>query len=239
MCRHVAYVGPPVGLASVLLDAPHALVRQVREPRCQLPGVVNEDGWGVAWWADGQLRQHRSTVPLPDDAAGQELLRATTTSAFVAAVRRASPGASRTETGNAPFVEEGWAFSLNGFVGGYFDAGAGAGEELRAQLSPARRGRLAGDADSEVLFGLVLDRLDAGVAPADALADATVAALDAAAGRPSRLNLVLADGERVWATRHANSLFSRRGVIASEPWDDEPGWVEVPDASQVDVHPLV
>ena len=34
----------------------------------------------------------------------------------------------------------------------------GAGDALRARMMPARRAALRGDADSEVLFGLALDR---------------------------------------------------------------------------------
>lgn len=227
MCRHVAYAGDPVRLSDLLLDPPHALVHQVRAPRCQLPGVTNEDGWGVAWWdAAGVLYQHRSTTPLPDDAGGQALLRETTAGAFVAAVRRATPGAALDTSGNAPFVAGGFAFSLNGFVGGWFDAGSA--DRFRSVVSPDRAAALAGDTDSEVLFAALLDRLDAGDDPQAALGAVTGAALEAAApsGRPSRLNLLLADGERIWASRYANSLFTRPGVVASEPWDDG-NWVEV------------
>jgi glutamine amidotransferase len=231
VCRHVAYLGPPVVLASLLLDPPHALATQARAPRHQDEGVTNVDGWGVAWWdATGELHQHRSTVPLPDDAQGRDLLRRTTAGAFVAAVRRASPGLALEASGNAPFVAGGWAFSLNGFVGGWI---AGAGDALRTELSPARRAGLAGDTDTEVLFGLVLDRVDAGAAPGDALAATTAAALAAAGDRRSKLNLLLADGARVWATRHGNSLFERPGAVASEPWDDDPAWREAAEVVAV------
>ena len=219
--------------ADVLLDAPHSLVTQVREPRHQLPGVVNEDGWGVAWWDDtGHLRQHRSTAALADDDDGQSLLRETVAHAFVAAVRRATPGLALDTTGNAPFVDDGWAFSLNGYVGGWVSGAHGA---LVRAVSPSRRARLRGDTDSESLFALVLDRLDTGDAPEEALASTVDAALAARAEdpRPSKLNLLLSDGESIWATRNGNSLFARDGAVASEPWDDDPAWREVADGSQV------
>ena len=235
MCRHLAYVGRPVELASVLLDKPHALVTQVDQPRCQLPGVTNRDGWGIAWRHAGAWAHRRSTVPFSADHDGQAGVRAISSPAFVAAIRRASPGAALTESGNAPFVDGEWAFSLNGFVGGFFE---GAGEILRDRLPADRRAALAGDADTEVLFALVLDRLQRGADPAAALVDVVEQSLEAAAGQPSRLNLLLADGEAVWATRWSNSLFTRRTAdgdltVASEPWDDHPSWSEVADRSVV------
>jgi predicted glutamine amidotransferase len=231
MCRHLAYVGPALPLAVPMLDAPHALVRQVRTPRHQLPGVVNEDGWGMAWWEGTAIRRHRSTIPLPDDHDGHALVRAVHAGAFVAAVRRATPGSALVETGNAPFVADGLVFSLNGFVGG-FHSGA-AGGVLRGALG--RHHDVDGDTDSEVLFALVRDRVDAGADAPTALAAVVERALDAADG-PSNLNLLLSDGQTVWATRRGNSLFSLRHpdgsrAVASEPWDDDPAWVEVPDGS--------
>lgn len=232
MCRHVAWVGGPVEPAAVLLDAPHALVTQVEAPRCQRPGVTNRDGWGIAWLDGGGWRQRRRTVPFDADHEGHAALRALTTGAFVAAIRRASPGAALHASGNAPFVDGAWAFSLNGFVGGFFE---GAGDVLRAALPADRRDALAGDADTEVLFGLVLERLAAGADPAAALEAVRDLALAAAGDRPSRLNLLLCDGRAIWATRWANSLFTRPGVVASEPWDDDPAWREVPDRSVIAV----
>lgn len=233
MCRHLAYVGPALRIAVPVLDAPHALARQVRAPRHQLPGVTNEDGWGLAWWEGPTLRHHRSTVPLADDHDGHALVRAVSAGAFVAAVRRATPGSALVETGNAPFVADGLAFSLNGFVGGF--QGSAVGGALRRAMG--RHHDVEGDTDSEVLFALVRDRIDAGSDPPTALAAAVERALAAADG-PSRLNLLLSDGAAVWATRHSNSLFSRRGpdgavAVASEPWDDDPAWIEVPEESVV------
>ena len=227
-------------MASVLLDSPHALVTQVDSPRCQLPGVTNRDGWGIAWRHGDGWSQRRSTIPFSADHDGQAGLRTISTASFVAAIRRASPGAALTESGNAPFVSGRWAFSLNGFVGGFFE---GADEVLREQLTTARREVLAGDADSEVLFGLVLDRIDRGADPAAALEAVVAAGLDAAGARPSRLNLLLSDGATIWATRWSNSLFSRRTAegdvaVASEPWDDDPSWVEVPDGSILTATPV-
>ena len=136
-----------------------------------------------------------------------------------------------TESGrrNAPFVSGPWLFSLNGAVGGFRK---GVDEQLRAKLSPKRLAGIEGDSDSEVLFALTLDRLDAGDPPGAALASVveTVTAITKA-----RLNLLLTDGHELAATRYGNSLFARPTIVVSEPLDDEPGWIEVPDHSLVSV----
>jgi glutamine amidotransferase len=240
VCRHVAYLGPPADLASLLLDPPHSLVEQARASRFQQSGPENPDGFGVGWYepgAEGRVAvRYRTPQPIGADAGFPERARATTTTALLAAVRLASPGAPVEESGNAPFLAGPWLFSLNGVVHGHFE---GVGDALRALVSPARAAGIEGVTDSEVLFALALDRLDAGESPAAALA----AVIDAVTARTTgRLNLLLTDGTRVAATAWENSLFTRTMTgalpvtwVASEPLDDDPGWTRVPDGSLVEV----
>jgi gamma-glutamyl hercynylcysteine S-oxide hydrolase len=225
MCRHLAYLGAPVPLDELLFTAPHSLARQAELPRHQISGDTNPDGWGVAWYGTPHTAPHwlRTVTPIWDDAEFATRAASLRSGAFLAAARLASPGATLVDTGNAPFVEDAWSFSLNGIVHGFPD---GVGDELRARVRPERRARLVGDADTEVLFALVLQHLSDGMAPAEALATVVHDVLAVTTGR---LNLLLTDGALVHATRVGNSLFRRGGVIASEPTDDEPGWVDIPD----------
>jgi glutamine amidotransferase len=226
MCRHLAYVGTPITLHDVLFGAPHALARQARHPRHQAPGTTNADGWGVAWWEQGdqEPRLYRTVTPIWDDRDFEDWSRELRATALVAAARWASPGATVDVTGNAPFVAGGWAFSLNGIVHGFVE---GVGDELRSLLTPERRAALMGDADTEVLFALVLQHLDAGMAPDDSL---ELVVHDVLARTTGRLNMLLGDGQRLYATRCGNSLF-RLGtaLYASEPLDDQSAWAEVRD----------
>jgi len=136
------------------------------------------------------------------------------------------------ESGSAPFTADEWLFSLNGFV---VDFHEGVGDELRSRVSERRLSGIEGVTDSEVLFGLVLDQLDAGASPADALAHTVKLAEDVSTGR---LNLLLSDGERVVATAVGNSLFELDGtIVASEPLDDRPGWKQLPERSLVELGP--
>jgi glutamine amidotransferase len=112
------------------------------------------------------------------------------------------------------------------------------GEQLRRTISETRVVGIEGASDTEVLFALVLDRLDAGADPADALASVIAQALALADGK---LNLLLSDGHSITATAFGNSLFTLRGaglaeggvLVASEPLDDHEAWTRVPDGSVV------
>ena len=63
----------------------------------------------------------------------------------------------------------------------------------------------------------------------------------AAADPAASLNLLLTDGRRILATTWADPasyLVEPDGVVvASEPWDDDPRWVEVPDRHLVEATP--
>jgi glutamine amidotransferase len=227
MCRHLAFVGEPASLHELLFGAPHSLARQAEHPRHQSSGTNNPHGWGVAWYEPGvdAPHVHRTVTPIWDD---DEFARASADiecTAALAAARLASPGAAVDVSGNAPFVEGRWSFSLNGIVYGFTD---GIGDDLRAQLTPERRDAIVGDADSEVLFALVLQHLDAGVEPDEALERVVADVLSITTGR---LNLLLTDGTTVYATRQGNSLFRLGSLFASEPLDDRPAWCELRDGT--------
>jgi glutamine amidotransferase len=230
VCRHLAYLGPPVALRDALCDAPHSLARQAAACRLMIVGDCNPDGWGVAWYPEpGRAPSlRRSTTALhATDAATFAGLAA---GAFVAAVRLASPGTSIDARNNAPLVAGDLAFSLNGFV--FTD---GREDALRAMVTEP----VDGDADSHLLFALAR----AAVADGATAGEALRAVHHRVAPTPTmRANLLLADGETVAATTWRHSLFTRHVVtpagaavtVASEPLDDDPAWVAVPDASLVE-----
>ena len=240
MCRHLAHLGPPAPLHDLLFDAPRSLARQAQLPAHMDSGDDNPDGWGVGWYAEGaaEPERYRTITPIWEDTAFAERAARIETGAFLAAARLASPGAAIDPTGNAPFRSGSWLFSLNGIVHGFHD---GIGHGLRTQVSPTRRADIEGDTDSEVLFAMTLDRLDAGEAPDDALA---AVVRDVLAVTTGRVNLLLTDGSVVAATRSGRSLFVRGSTVASEPLDADPAWQEVADGSVVlvpsaDAEPIV
>ena len=234
MCRHLAYLGPSRSLASLLYECDRSLELQSWKPLHQREGAMNADGWGVGWW-DPAVRpepaRYRTAAPMWTDRSFHSVAEVVRSGSILAAVRSATPPLPTVVTGNAPFVAERWLFSLNGFVSGFRD---GVGERLRREVTEARAVGIESPVDTEVLFALVLDQLDQGVAPADALDRVTTHVLSLAEGK---LNLLLGDGERIVATARGNTLFTLQGeglaaggvLVASEPLDDHPGWERVPD----------
>jgi glutamine amidotransferase len=242
MCRHLAYVGPPASLKSLLIDPPYGLYRQAWAPRMQRHGTVNADGFGIGWYAsdDPVPARYRRAVPIWGDPSLPDLARVTRSSAVLAAVRDATVGTALGEAAAAPFASGSWLFSHNGLLAGWPASAAGL-----ARVEPL----LAVEAmtDSAFLWALVVERLRSGTAPDVALA-ATIEAVEAAGGT-GRFNFLLTDGRTILATTAGDTLWYRRAdggvTVASEPCDDEPGWTEVPDRqlltaapSQVTVRPL-
>jgi glutamine amidotransferase len=245
MCRHLAYLGPPVTLREVISDPPYSLARQAWAPRRQRHGTVNADGFGVGWYADGDPApaRYRRSVPLWADPSFADVARVTRTRALLAAVRSATEGTDQGEAAAAPYRSGRWLFSHNGILHGWPAATAG----LAATLPAAELLALEARCDSALAWALVLRHLRAGLPLAGALAG-TVADLDTH-GVTGRFNFLLTDGAVIAATAAGDTLCYRAGadrvVVASEPDDDGHGWVEVPDwsvltaaAGAVEVGPL-
>ncbi|MFF4172419.1 ergothioneine biosynthesis protein EgtC [Streptomyces sp. NPDC001744] len=233
MCRHLAYVGDPVALGELIVRPEHGLLRQSWEPRTQSSGVVNADGFGVGWYAEGDPvpARYRRSGPIWGDLSFADLARVVRSGALLAAVRGATlPGADG-EAAATPFASGPWLFSHNGMVVGWPDSLV----PLGATLSAGELLRLEARTDSALVWALVLHRLRAGDGPGDALAGTVREVAEAAPG--SRLNLLLTDGVRIAATAWGNSLWYLTGpgrtVVASEPYDDDPRWREVPERTLV------
>lgn len=234
MCRFIAYLGPPVTLGTLLLEPPHSLLRQSWAPRHQRHGSINADGFGVGWYDHTRRLEparYRTDRPMWADRSFASLADVVASTAVLAAVRDATPPAPIEESGTPPFTAGPWLFAHNGAVDGF---AGGARMALHRLVSDVRAAAIEGSADSEVLFALVLDHLDAGASPAEALAGVVSAVTRVTSGR---LNLVLTDGRAVAATACGDSLFvleaDGAAVVASEPYDDDPAWRPVPDGSIV------
>lgn len=267
MCRHLAYLGPPLPLRALLFDSPHSLVRQSWAPKdMRGGGTVNADGFGVGWYADGaDPVRYRGDRPIWTDPALPALAAAQRAHAVLAAVRSATVGMPVITTAAAPFAEGRWLFSHNGMVPGWPDSLV----PLAAGLPTRDLLTLDAPTDAALLWALVRHRLrqraatgSTTVVPsAGGLAAAELTAAEAAealtdivravgAEAPgARLNLLLTDGRVAVATAVGHALSVRTGggavLIASEPLDDDPGWRPVPDrhlvlarAGHAEIRPL-
>ena len=248
MCRHIAYLGPPLPLAHLLFTPPHGLVHQSWAPRdMRGGGTINADGFGVGWYPDpaqpapdrsgpdrcdgvasaDRTVRYRQAGPIWSDQSLPGLAAITLSGAALAAVRSATAGMPVTGTAVAPFGDDRWLFSHNGVVLGW----PGSVGELARALPVADLLTLDAATDSALLWALVRHRLRAGTPVEAALEETARDVLRAAPG--SRLNLLLTDGHTMAATALGHSLWVRHGTsgayLASEPTDDDPAWEQVPD----------
>lgn len=251
MCRLAAYLGPGLPLSGLISDPPHSLSRQAYAPREQLHGNVNVDGTGAVWWpADrGKAMRYASESTPWADPNLAHLAPRLTGRMVVAAVRGATPGMPGGRGAVAPFLIDGLAIAHNGWVGGFRD---GVGADLLRALPAERIARLEVVTDSTVLAALVAEAVATGADLRSAMADtlAVVRAIVQTHGQTATLNLVVADGDQLVASRASvaglcNSLYVLQDagapwdggtLVASEPLDDQP-WRAVPPDHLLTVTP--
>src|ERR1700761_4115012 len=216
MCRHLGWLGREVSVSSLVLAPPHGLRVQSYAPRRQKHCLLNADGWGVGFFDGMTPRRWRSPAPLWGDVSFDSIAPALQSHCVVAAVRSATVGMPIEASATAPFTDGQWLLSHNGVVD-------------RAVLPLTSSAESV--CDSAVLAATIFERgLDmlgetiAEVGVADPLA---------------RLNVVAANGSRLVATVWGDTLSILRRddgvVLASEPYDDDPEWEDVPDRQLVEV----
>jgi gamma-glutamyl hercynylcysteine S-oxide hydrolase len=214
MCRHLGWLGEPQSIASLVLEPPSGLLVQSYAPRRQKHGLMNADGWGVGFFDHGVARRWRSAAPLWGDASFASVAPALSSECVVAAVRSASIGMPIEPSASAPFTDGQWLLSHNGLV-----------DRAVLPLSSEVSRLAESTVDSALLAALIFER------GLDTLGD-TIAEV-AAADPYARLNILAANGSQLRATTWGDTLsVLRRGdgvVVASEPYDDNPDWQEIPD----------
>jgi len=177
---------------------------------------LNGDGWGVGFFDGATPRRWRSVAPLWGDVSFGSVAPALRSRCFVAAVRSATVGMPIEVSATAPFTDGQWLLSHNGVID-------------RAVLPTD----LAAESvcDSAILAALIFAR------GLDALGETIV---EVGVDDPNaRLNILAANGSRLLATAWGDTLSILRRedglVLASEPYDDQPGWEDVPDRHLVEV----
>jgi glutamine amidotransferase len=224
MCRHLGWLGADVTVSSLVLDPPHGLRVQSYAPRRQKHGLLNADGWGVGFFDSplagasegGVPRRWRSPAPLWGDVSFESVAPALRSHCMVAAVRSATVGMPIEISATAPFTDGQWLLSHNGIVD-------------RAVLPTTSLAESV--CDSAILAAAIFARgLDA---LGETITETAMADPDA------RLNVLAANGSRLLATAWGDTLsILRRAdgvVLASEPYDNDSDWEDVPDRHLVEV----
>lgn len=216
MCRHLGWLGNEVTLSSLMLEPPHSLLVQSYAPRRQKHGLMNADGWGVGFFDGGVPRRWRSSAPLWGETSFESVAPALRSHCVVAAVRSATVGMPIEISATAPFSDGRWLLSHNGVV--------------QRTVLPLKSSAES-VCDSAILAATIFDR------GLDALGD-TITEIGKA-DPLARLNIVAANGSRLLATTWNETLSILRRpdgvVLASEPYDDEAGWEDVPDRHLVEI----
>jgi glutamine amidotransferase len=216
MCRHLGWLGSETSVSSLVLEPPCGLRVQSYAPRRQKHGLLNADGWGVGFFDGSTPRRWRSSAPLWGDVSFDSVAPALRSQCVVAAVRSATVGMPIEASATAPFSDGNWLLSHNGVVNRDVLPASGAAEST---------------CDSAILAALIFAR------GLGALGQ-TIAEVGAADPN-ARLNILAANGLRLLATTWGDTLSILRRddgvVLASEPYDDQPGWEDVPDRHLVEV----
>ncbi|WP_067835494.1 ergothioneine biosynthesis protein EgtC [Nocardia lijiangensis] len=256
MCRHLGYVGPPTSVGELLTRGTHSLRTQAWAPKdMRGGGTINADGFGIAWWRNGtggapEASRYRNPDPIWTDPAVEEVLPQLVSGAVLGSIRSATVGMPIERAACAPFTDGRWAFSHNGAVPQWRRVLTAVTSDLDVAATRVGATRLFETArlleaeaatDSAALWVLLRDLLRSGesgayaASPADALRLLVTAVLRHMP--TARLNLLIGDGQQVWATtvHHALSALVTDDVaiLSSEPYDDDPRWQPIPDRKLV------
>jgi glutamine amidotransferase len=242
MCRIAAYLGEPIALGRLLLEPPHSLYVQSWAPRELKYAKVNADGYGFAWYGgDNSPAVYVNPAAIWSDPNLPHLARTLVSDMWIASVRSATAGIPVNHANTQPFVDDEFLFDHNGLI-----------DEFHLQLLPTIIGELnprylpsiCGNTESEYLFALLRQLLaDNPELPMEsALAELMQYIEQWSEGSRCLLNIVVSDGERLYAVRHAigddcpslyyttdDEMYPNAQLIASERLTESSFWQTVPE----------
>ncbi len=241
MCRFLAYSGEAILLEDLVCRPSHSLVRQSLRA-VEARTVTNGDGFGIGWYGERNAPGvYREVMPAWSDENLLHLCANVRSKLFFAHVRAATGGGISRHNCH-PFHSGRFLFIHNGQIGGFARLRRRMEALLPDHLFEQRRGAT----DSELLFLLIVTRIEAGSTVEGAiravLFETAAAMQELGVEEPLRFAAALADGEQLWAVRWATDpspptlyLKPQRGgwAIASEPLgEDAEAWSPI-EASQI------
>lgn len=243
MCRFLAYVGDAIFLDELVCTPQHSLVRQsLRAEEAKV--VTNGDGFGIGWYGEREAPGiYREVMPAWSDENLLALCANVRSHLFFAHVRAAT-GTGIARQNCHPFRYGPYLFMHNGQIGGYGQLRRAMEARLPDHLYAERKGAT----DSELLFLLIIARIEMGETVLDAVSQVlneTLAMMQVLhVQAPLRFAAALADGQQVHAIRYSSDKraptlylhrFAECGLlVASEPLvDDHAGWELIPQGTVV------
>ena len=243
MCRLAAYLGPEIPLKQFLLDPTHSLYVQSWQPQELRYAKLNADGFGIGWYdANDATATYVNPMPIWSDINLEGLARTLTNDLWVASVRSATSGFASGAANTQPFRDDDLIFTHNGFIAEFNRSmRSKALDFLEADISTEIRG----NTDSEYLFALLrqlaLENEDASLE--SLIGESLTLVADWVGNQEALLNLIVTDGDRIYAARHAlnhdcPSLYYTTDdehfpdgaqIVASERLTDAEFWQPVPE----------
>jgi len=242
MCRIAAYLGESIALEKLLLEPPHSLLVQGWAPRELRYARLNADGFGFSWYAeDGRPAVYVNPAPIWTDPNLPHLAHSLVSDLWIASVRSASEGHPVNHANTQPFVDSEFLFDHNGLIDDFHSV---LRPRIVAELDPSYLPSIRGNTESEYLFALLRQLLnDNQDLPVEtALGELMQRVEDWSEGCRALMTMVISDGERLYAARHAwgddsptlyyttdDEAFPSAQLIASEPLTESGVWQSVPE----------
>ncbi|WP_455234381.1 ergothioneine biosynthesis protein EgtC [Thiogranum longum] len=242
MCRIAAYLGEAIALGKFLLDPPHSLKVQGWAPQELKYAKLNADGYGFGWYTDDDRPAvYVNPCPIWSDPNLPHLSRALVSDLWIASVRSATDGNPVNHANTQPFADGEFLFDHNGLVDQFHSH---VRPKIIEYLNPQYLPSILGNTESEYLFAVLRQLLsdDPELPMEAALAELMCLVEEWADGCRSLLTMVVSDGERIYAVRHAfgdscpslyyttdDEAFPNAQLIASERLTESSYWQSVPD----------
>jgi len=203
MCRWIAYTGPELRLAELLIKPSHSLLTQSRHAE-ESTFAINADGFGVGWYTKfGDVPGvYHETRPAWNDENLKSIASHLASPLFMAHIRAATSAVSRTNC--HPFRAGRWLFQHNGAIGG-FDR---VRHHLDGAIDPDVYALKQGSTDSETMFGLCQsDGLheDPPGAIGRMIERVEASRREHRVEEPFNMTVALSDGDTLWACRYGSA----------------------------------
>lgn len=239
MSQIAAYLGARISLKDFLITPSTSLFQQARTPREHTE--PSPDGFGIGWYFSSKPYRYLGTHPVWNDLNLPALANTMTAPLWLASIQSIEVETAMNPSNIQPFHDRSLHFMHHGFIA---DFHRGFKPNCLRYLSAEIAADINGNSDSEYLFALLRQRLldpdhvSVEVALQDILSTLEVSLRDT----NSSLNIIVSDGRKLIAARHATNQecdtlyftsedteFPGAQLVSTTPLTDSPGWQAVPE----------
>jgi glutamine amidotransferase len=237
MCRLAAYLGAEISLSVFLKEHEHNLIQQSWAPKEMQNGILNADGYGIAWLSEKNIpSSYKNILPIWSDTNLNSLARSLSSHLWLASIRGATPGQGISESNTQPFIKDSFIFTHNGSLEPFNDLTKANFLDILPNIISIG---ITGDSDSLYLFALLRHHLER----QESVSNAVISMMNdlksiCGDSISALLNIVISDGDSLYACRHALNgdcpslyyLSNQDNVwIASEPLSPKDMWISFPE----------